>query len=179
MHSFRRNGELHYGPSNTRETGNFSGVEYGLLGWGGPSASLFGDKAMAVEWTTAIEGRNEFARRARKAIRIDKSWECRFDGDLGPSIEDSYPTARMWKEALSAGHDFASRPLPTERGFRRAGAPDPEKSSRPDQELLSSGDRKRFSRKERGSLRAAGVARHSPETVQPRCTSPARLASTL
>ncbi|TIY11241.1 MAG: hypothetical protein E5V16_06710 [Mesorhizobium sp.] len=44
---------------------------------------------MAVEWTITIEGRNEFGDVCRKAVRIDKSWERLFDGDLGLSIEDS------------------------------------------------------------------------------------------
>ena len=43
---------------------------------------------MAVEWTVTIEGRNEFGDVCRKAVRIDKSWERLFDGDLGLSIED-------------------------------------------------------------------------------------------
>ena len=43
---------------------------------------------MAVEWTITIEGRNEFGDVCRKAVRIDKSWERLFDGDLGLSIED-------------------------------------------------------------------------------------------
>ncbi|MGY3333761.1 hypothetical protein ACVILI_006838 [Mesorhizobium sp. USDA 4775] len=43
---------------------------------------------MAVEWTITIEGRNEFGDVCRKAVRIDKSREHLFDGDLGLSIED-------------------------------------------------------------------------------------------
>ncbi|OJU48981.1 MAG: hypothetical protein BGO03_11670 [Mesorhizobium sp. 61-13] len=43
---------------------------------------------MAVEWTITIEGKNEFGDVCRKAVRIDKSWERLFDGDLGLSIED-------------------------------------------------------------------------------------------
>lgn len=43
---------------------------------------------MAVEWTITIEGRNEFGDVCRKAVRIDRSWERLFDGDLGLSIED-------------------------------------------------------------------------------------------
>ena len=43
---------------------------------------------MAVEWTITIEGRNEFGDTCRKEVRIDKSWERLFDGDLGLSIED-------------------------------------------------------------------------------------------
>lgn len=48
------------------------------------SAALFGGKAMAVEWTITIEGRNEFGDVCRKAVRIDKSWERLFDGDPRP-----------------------------------------------------------------------------------------------
>ena len=43
------------------ETGNFSAVEYGLLG---PAVHqcrfFFEEEAMAVEWTITIEGKNEF-----------------------------------------------------------------------------------------------------------------------
>ncbi len=43
---------------------------------------------MAVEWTITIEGKNDFGDICRKEVRIDKSWERLFDGDLGLSIED-------------------------------------------------------------------------------------------
>lgn len=43
---------------------------------------------MAVEWTIMIEGRNEFGDTCRKEVRIDKSWERLFDGDIGLSIDD-------------------------------------------------------------------------------------------
>ena len=43
---------------------------------------------MAVEWTITIEGKNEFGDTCRKEVRIDKTWERLFDGDLGLSIED-------------------------------------------------------------------------------------------
>jgi len=43
---------------------------------------------MAVEWTITIEGRNEFGDICRREVRMDKSWERLFDGDLGLSIED-------------------------------------------------------------------------------------------
>ncbi|WP_065011820.1 MULTISPECIES: ISKra4 family transposase [Mesorhizobium] len=42
---------------------------------------------MAVEWTITIEGRNEFGDICRKEVRIDKSWERLFDGDIGLSID--------------------------------------------------------------------------------------------
>ncbi|MGX5851827.1 ISKra4 family transposase [Mesorhizobium sp. PL10] len=35
-----------------------------------------------------IEGRNEFGDSCRKEVRIDKSWERLFDGDIGLSIDD-------------------------------------------------------------------------------------------
>ncbi|MER8797027.1 hypothetical protein NKH75_23010 [Mesorhizobium sp. M0984] len=44
---------------------------------------------MAVEWTVTIEGRNEFGDTCRKEVRIDKSWESLFHGDIGFSIGDS------------------------------------------------------------------------------------------
>jgi hypothetical protein len=50
--------------------------------------ALFGEAAMAVEWTIVIEGKNEFGDVCRKAVRIDKSWDRLFDGDIGLSIED-------------------------------------------------------------------------------------------
>lgn len=43
---------------------------------------------MAVEWTITIEGRNEFGDTCRKEVRIDKTWESLFDGDIGLSIDD-------------------------------------------------------------------------------------------
>lgn len=43
---------------------------------------------MAVEWTITIEGRNEFGDSCRKEVRIAKSWERLFDGDIGFSIDD-------------------------------------------------------------------------------------------
>ncbi|MEP3304152.1 MAG: hypothetical protein ABJO05_19490 [Roseibium sp.] len=42
---------------------------------------------MAVDWTITIEGKNEFGGVCRKTVRIDKSWERLFDGDIGLSIE--------------------------------------------------------------------------------------------
>ncbi|MQX50987.1 hypothetical protein CN184_25110 [Sinorhizobium medicae] len=53
---------------------------------------------MAVEWTITIEGKNEFGDICRKEVRIDKSWESLFDGDLGLSIEDGkiIVSVRSW-----------------------------------------------------------------------------------
>ncbi|MCC2613866.1 hypothetical protein ABK249_28505 [Neorhizobium sp. Rsf11] len=44
---------------------------------------------MAVEWTMTIEGKNEFGDVCRGEVRIDKSWEHLFDGEVGLSIEES------------------------------------------------------------------------------------------
>jgi len=43
---------------------------------------------MALAWTITIEGRNEFGDTCRKEVRVDKSWERLFDGDIGLSIDD-------------------------------------------------------------------------------------------
>lgn len=43
---------------------------------------------VAVEWTITIEGKNEFGDVCREQIRIGKSWERLFDGEVGFSIED-------------------------------------------------------------------------------------------
>lgn len=43
---------------------------------------------MAVEWTITIEGKNEFGDVFRREMRITKSWESLFDGDIGPSITE-------------------------------------------------------------------------------------------
>lgn len=43
---------------------------------------------MAVEWTITIEGKNEFGDVCRREVRIDKSWERLFDGEVGLSIEE-------------------------------------------------------------------------------------------
>ncbi|TIL75558.1 MAG: hypothetical protein E5Y65_16415 [Mesorhizobium sp.] len=43
---------------------------------------------MAVEWTITIEGRNEFGDTCHKEVRIAKTWERLFDGDIGLSIDD-------------------------------------------------------------------------------------------
>lgn len=40
---------------------------------------------MAVEWTVTIEGKNEFGDVCRREVRIDKSWERLYDGEIGLS----------------------------------------------------------------------------------------------
>jgi hypothetical protein len=44
---------------------------------------------MAVEWTITIEGKNEFGVVCRREMRITKSWESLFDGDIGQEDHDS------------------------------------------------------------------------------------------
>ncbi|TGT92663.1 hypothetical protein EN807_31620, partial [Mesorhizobium sp. M5C.F.Ca.ET.164.01.1.1] len=65
---------------------------------------------MAVEWTITIEGRNEFGDVCRKAVRIDKSWERLFDGDLGLSIEDSKTIMAALQSAV-VNHEAETYPL--------------------------------------------------------------------
>ena len=57
---------------------------------------------MAVEWTITIEGKNEFGDVCRKAVRIDKSWERLFDGDIGLSIEDGKTILTALQNAVVA-----------------------------------------------------------------------------
>lgn len=47
------------------------------------SITLFGEAAMAVEWTITIEEKNEFGDVCLKAVHIDKSWERLFDSGVG------------------------------------------------------------------------------------------------
>ena len=50
--------------------------------------ALFKEATVAVEWTITIEGKNEFGDVCRREVRIDKSWERLFDGEIGLSIDD-------------------------------------------------------------------------------------------
>lgn len=43
---------------------------------------------MAVEWRTTIEGKNEFGEACRREVRIAKSWDRLFDGEIGLSVDD-------------------------------------------------------------------------------------------
>ena len=43
---------------------------------------------MVMECTIMIEGGNEFGDTCRKEVRIDKSWQSPFEGDIGLSIDD-------------------------------------------------------------------------------------------
>jgi hypothetical protein len=49
---------------------------------------LLKEATVAVEWTITIEGKNEFGDVCRREVRIDKSWERLFDGEVGLSIEE-------------------------------------------------------------------------------------------
>ncbi|WP_197092150.1 MULTISPECIES: hypothetical protein, partial [Mesorhizobium] len=49
---------------------------------------------MAVEWTVTIEGKNEFGDVCRRVVRIDKSWERLYGGEIGLSIDDGRKLAR-------------------------------------------------------------------------------------
>jgi hypothetical protein len=75
------------------ETGNFSGVGYGLLV---PVRRLLPPSieevavatTTAVEWKIAIEGTDAFGEVRRHEIRVDKSWDRLFDGEIGLSVDD-------------------------------------------------------------------------------------------
>jgi hypothetical protein len=71
---------------------------------------LIGDKAVAVEWAIMIEGRNEFGDTCRKRIRIDKSWESLFDGDIGLSIDDGKKIISALQSAV-VNHEAATYSL--------------------------------------------------------------------
>ena len=64
---------------------------------------------MAVEWTITIEGKNEFGDSCRKEVRIDKTWERLFDGDLGLSIEDG---KKIMEALQNAVVNMRPRPIP-------------------------------------------------------------------
>ena len=42
----------------------------------------------AVEWKITVEGTDAFGEVSRQEIRIDKSWDRLFDGEIGLSVED-------------------------------------------------------------------------------------------
>lgn len=68
---------------------------------------------MTVEWTITIEGKNEFRDVCRKAVRIDKSWERLFDGDVGLSIEDGktqHLSDWRWRKMGWRRREFRLRP---------------------------------------------------------------------
>jgi hypothetical protein len=50
--------------------------------------ALFKEATLAVEWTITIEGKKEFGDTCRIKVRVDKSWERLFDGEIGLSIND-------------------------------------------------------------------------------------------
>ena len=55
---------------------------------------------MAMEWTIAIEGRNEFGEVCRRRIQIDKSWERLLDGEIGLSIDDGKKIMKSLQSAV-------------------------------------------------------------------------------
>ncbi|GLS36707.1 hypothetical protein GCM10010869_22980 [Mesorhizobium tianshanense] len=57
---------------------------------------------MAVDWTITIEGKNEFGDVCRREMRITKSWESLFDGDIGLSIEDGKTIMTALQSAVVA-----------------------------------------------------------------------------
>jgi hypothetical protein len=66
------------------------------------SIALFGEEAMAVEWKITIEGKNEFGDVCRREMRITKSWESLFDGDIGLSIDDGKKIMAALQSAVVA-----------------------------------------------------------------------------
>ena len=64
-----------------------------MLAMDGPSPpSLIEEAAVAttaaVKWKIAIEGTDAFGEVRRHEIRVDKSWDRLFDGEIGLSVED-------------------------------------------------------------------------------------------
>jgi hypothetical protein len=61
----------------------------------------------AVEWKIAIEGTDAFGEVRRHEIRVDKSWDRLFDGEIGLSVDDgkkimaALQTAVVSQEAAS------------------------------------------------------------------------------
>jgi hypothetical protein len=64
--------------------------------------ALLEETTVAVEWTITIEGKNEFGDTCRKEVRIDKSWECLFDGEIGLSINDGKKLMATLQSAVVA-----------------------------------------------------------------------------
>ncbi len=55
-----------------------------------------------MEWTITIEGTNEFGDVCRREMRITKSWESLFDGDIGFSIDDGKKVMATLQSAVVA-----------------------------------------------------------------------------
>ncbi|BCM17504.1 hypothetical protein [Mesorhizobium sp. J8] len=55
---------------------------------------------VAIEWTITIEGKNEFGNVCREQLRIGKSRERLFDGEIGFSIAE----AKSYGCAADCGH---------------------------------------------------------------------------
>ncbi|NLS06964.1 hypothetical protein HGP14_27065 [Rhizobium sp. P32RR-XVIII] len=66
--------------------------------------ALFKEATVAVEWTITIEGKNEFGDTCRKEVRIDKSWERLFEGEIGFSINDGKKILAALQSAV-VGHE--------------------------------------------------------------------------
>lgn len=59
--------------------------------------TVFKEVTVAVEWTITIEGKNEFGDVCRREVRIDKSWERPFDGEIGVDVTargEAFATAK-------------------------------------------------------------------------------------
>ena len=104
-------GQMHK-PMSGEESGNFSGVGYGLLvpvgRWPPPLIEeVMVTTTAAVEWKIAIEGTDAFGEVRRHEIRVDKSWDRLFDGEIGLSVDDgkkimaALQTAVVSQEAAS------------------------------------------------------------------------------
>ena len=89
----RHAGRKVHAPRRVGETGNFPGVGYELLGVACRSSPSLIEEATvgttaAVEWRITVEGTDAFGEVRRREVRIDKSWDRLFDGEIGLSVED-------------------------------------------------------------------------------------------
>lgn len=58
-----------------------------------------------AEWMITIDGRNGFGDTCRKDVRIDKSWQSLFHGDIRLSINDG----KKINSALQSDHSVSAR----------------------------------------------------------------------
>jgi hypothetical protein len=87
------------------ETGSFSGIGYGLLvPLGRLPPSSVEEAAVAttaaVEWKIAIEGTDAFGEVRRHEIRVEKSWDRLFDGEVGLSVDDGKKVMAVLQTAV-------------------------------------------------------------------------------
>ncbi|RVD07973.1 hypothetical protein EN749_34125, partial [Mesorhizobium sp. M7A.F.Ca.ET.027.02.1.1] len=68
---------------------------------------MFKEAMVAVEWTITIEGKNEFGNVCRGQVRIGKSWERLFDGEIGFSIEEGKKVMATLQSAV-VNHEAAT-----------------------------------------------------------------------